>query len=62
MVQPSSKYVEGTPLGPLDGSCLPSPRPDESFKMADNEKDCSGEIYRRYKQGNVEEARNCDIL
>ena len=41
-VQPSSKHVEGTLLGPFNQRCAPSPTSDESFKMADDLEDCSG--------------------
>ena len=42
IVKPSSKHV-----GPLGGPCLPSPRSDQNFKMVEDEKDYSGEIYGR---------------
>ena len=45
IVQPSSKHVEGTFLGPFNRRCATCPSSDQSFKMANDGEDCSGEIY-----------------
>ena len=37
--------LKGTPLGLFDRPCAPSPTSDQNYNMADDEEDCSGEIY-----------------
>ena len=59
-LKPSSKHAEGTPVGPFDRLCAPSPPSDKNFKMADNEEDCSGEISGWYEHRNEGELENCD--
>ena len=45
IIWPSSKHVEGTLLGPLNRRCEPSHTSFQSFKMAEDGEDSSGEIY-----------------
>ena len=45
IVQPLSKHVEVTPLGPFNQLYAPSPLSDQNFKMADDGADCIRDLW-----------------
>ena len=48
----SATHVESTHLGPYYMPCSASLKSDQNSKMADDEEDCSGEIYGWQKRRN----------